>query len=175
MEVHRVAERHDRGHGSHAEEGGPRARQIEAGRGPAPCTLGGAGNKRPRADTALPDKLMALASRHWPRANGGRTSRRHAGARFTVARRLGAIPRNLLANSCGSSPNATAARHVNSMRRLVSRVCQIPEEEVRLYCEEFLALNVRLSFGVPRRRPQRSGGRRTVRASKNAMRSQATP
>jgi hypothetical protein len=37
MEAHRIAERRDGGHSSHAEEGGPRARQIEAERGPAPC------------------------------------------------------------------------------------------------------------------------------------------
>ena len=58
---------------------------------------------------------------------------------------------------------ATAASHVNSMRRSVSRVRQKATGEVRLDCEKFCALNVRFGFGVPRRRPptgrRQSGGR----------------
>ena len=61
---------------------------------------------------------------------------------------------------CGSSPNCDRRR-----RNAFGVTC--PSKltgEVRLDCEKFCALNVRLRFGVPQRRPQPAAVRRTVRA-----------
>ena len=81
------------------------------------------------ADTALPDKLMALASRHWPRANGGRTSRRDA-TRHSRSRAGSAQSQETSSPTpAAHRRTATAARHVNSMRRLVSRVRQNPKKK----------------------------------------------
>ena len=79
--------------------------------------------------------------------------------------------------SCGSSPNCDRRQSRQQHEAFGVTRSSKPTGEVRLDCEKFCALNVRLGFGVPRRRPptgrRQSGGRFGL--ARSAKRSQAGP
>lgn len=106
MEAHRIAERHGRGHSLvHTQRKVVREPARSRRNGVQRRALGGVGNKRPRrrhgpAGQTYGAGLTPLASCE-RRADFSL----RCYAPFTVARWLGAIPRNLFADSCGSSPN----------------------------------------------------------------------
>ena len=60
--------------------------------------------------------------------------------------------------SCGSSPNCNRRQSRQQHEAFGVTRSSKPTGEARLDCEKFCALNVRLGFGVPRRRPRRASG-----------------